>query len=123
MEVGDWVLADVGRNWSLSYIDSFSADEETLHITRIAKTTNGKPVWVGPVPAICHKSLVGTIRITIPPEEVQAYCVEKFEPKLPPYLRNQKKKERPMRTINSNGNLNKAQYRRVMEKACRMNTF
>jgi len=50
------------------------------------------------------------------PEEVQAYCKEKFESKIPPYLRNQKKKDRPMRTVNSNGNLSKAQYVRFMEK-------
>ena len=69
MQVGDWVLAGVGRNWCLSYIDSFSADGETLHITRIAKTMQGKPGWIDPVPTTCHKSLVGAVGITIPPED------------------------------------------------------
>ncbi|OES46015.1 hypothetical protein [Domibacillus iocasae] len=50
------------------------------------------------------------------PEEVKAYCVERFESKIPSYLRNQKKKDRPMCTVNSNGNLSKAQYIRFMEK-------
>jgi len=69
VQIGDWVLAGVGRNWYLSYIDSYSADGETIHITRIAKTTKGKPVWIDPVPATCHNSLVGTVGITIPLED------------------------------------------------------
>ncbi|OES45250.1 hypothetical protein [Domibacillus iocasae] len=50
------------------------------------------------------------------PEEVQAYCFEKFESNRPVYLRNTKKQTRPKRTVNSNGNLSKAQYVRFMEK-------
>lgn len=50
------------------------------------------------------------------PEEVQAYCAEKFESKLPSYLRKQKKQERPRRTVNSNGSLSKAQYKRFVDK-------
>ncbi|OES46153.1 hypothetical protein [Domibacillus iocasae] len=50
------------------------------------------------------------------PDEVKTYCKEKFESKILPYLRNQKKKDRPVRTVNSNGNLSKAQYMRFMEK-------
>jgi len=50
------------------------------------------------------------------PEEVKAYCAEKFESKLPAYLRNMKKQERPKRTVNSNGNLSKAQYEKFVAK-------
>jgi len=69
LQVGDWVLAGVSRNWYLSYIDSFSIDGETIHITRVAKSMNGKPGWIDPVPATCHKSLIGEVEITIRPED------------------------------------------------------
>ena len=50
------------------------------------------------------------------PDEVKAYCTEKFESKLPAYLRKRKKQERPKRTVNSNGNLSKAQYEKFIAK-------
>lgn len=50
------------------------------------------------------------------PEEVEVYCEEKFESKLPAYLRNMKKQDRPKHPFNSNGNLSKAQYMWLMEK-------
>ncbi|MEM1503739.1 hypothetical protein RG959_10015 [Domibacillus sp. 8LH] len=69
MQVGDWVLAGVGRNWYLSYIDSFSSDGDTVHITRIARSAKRQPVWIEPLPATCHKSLVSATGITMPPED------------------------------------------------------
>ncbi|WP_046178839.1 hypothetical protein [Domibacillus tundrae] len=50
------------------------------------------------------------------PEEVQAYCIEKFESKRPVYLRKVKPEAKVKRTVNSNGNLSKAQYMRFVEK-------
>ncbi|OLN21725.1 hypothetical protein BTO30_13570 [Domibacillus antri] len=56
------------------------------------------------------------------PEEVKAYCAEKFESKRPAYLREADERvgnrfsSRGKRTVNSNGNLSKAQYMRFMEK-------
>ena len=69
MQVGDWFLAGVGCNWSLSYSDSFSSDGDTVHITRIARSAQGQPVWIDPVPATCHKSLVTKLETTLPPED------------------------------------------------------
>ncbi len=69
MQVGDWVLAAAGRHWYLSYIDSFSSDDETVHVTKVARSVKGQPVWVEPEHATCHKSLVGPLNITIPAED------------------------------------------------------
>ena len=56
------------------------------------------------------------------PEEVKAYCAEKFESKRPAYLSKAEQMSgergvyRKKRTVNSNGNLSRAQYIRFMEK-------
>ncbi|OLN21870.1 hypothetical protein BTO30_12695 [Domibacillus antri] len=55
------------------------------------------------------------------PEEVKAYCAEKFEAIRPAYLREAEERlgnrfSSRKRTDNSNGNLSKAQYMRFMEK-------
>lgn len=56
------------------------------------------------------------------PEEVRAYCIQKFESKRPAYLRKAEERvgnrfsSRGKRTVNSNGNLSKAEYMRFMEK-------
>ncbi|MET1029652.1 hypothetical protein [Domibacillus tundrae] len=55
------------------------------------------------------------------PEEMAAYC-KKFEAKRPAYVREADEQlgnrfsSRGKRTVNSNGNLSKAQYMRFMEK-------
>jgi hypothetical protein len=58
LHIGDWVLAASGRYWYMSYIDSFSKDSETVHVTKIARFISGIPEYVKPSPAICSLSLV-----------------------------------------------------------------
>jgi hypothetical protein len=58
MNIGDWVLAASGRYWYMSYIDSFSKDSETVHVTKIARFISGIPEYVKPSPSICALNLI-----------------------------------------------------------------
>ncbi len=58
MNIGDWVLAASGRYWYMSYIDSFSKDLETVHVTRITRFVEGNPENIKPAPATCSMSLI-----------------------------------------------------------------
>ena len=58
MNIGDWVLAASGRYWYMSYIDSFSKDLETVHVTKITRFVRGIPENIKPAPATCSISLI-----------------------------------------------------------------
>ncbi|WP_082193951.1 hypothetical protein [Bacillus sp. 37MA] len=58
MKVGDWVLAASGRYWYTSYIDSFSQDSETVHVTKITRFVRGIPENIKPAPATCSMNLI-----------------------------------------------------------------
>ncbi|MGG3452241.1 hypothetical protein [Domibacillus aminovorans] len=42
----------------MSYIDSFSEDLETVHMTKIARFVRGIPENIKPAPATCSMSLI-----------------------------------------------------------------
>ncbi len=58
MNIGDWVLAASGRYWYMSYIDSFSKDLETAHVTKITRFVKGMPENVKPTPSTCSMNLI-----------------------------------------------------------------
>ncbi|WP_018392466.1 hypothetical protein [Bacillus sp. 37MA] len=58
MNIGDWVLAASSRYWYMSYIDSFSQDLETVHVTKITRFVRGIPENIQPAPATCSMSLI-----------------------------------------------------------------
>ncbi|OKL37015.1 hypothetical protein [Domibacillus mangrovi] len=58
MNIGDWVLAASGKYWYMSYIDSFSRDSETVHVTKITRFVEGIPENIKPAPATCSMRLI-----------------------------------------------------------------
>ncbi|MGG3450495.1 hypothetical protein ABER98_11520 [Domibacillus aminovorans] len=58
LKAGDWVLAASGGYWYMSYIDSFSQDLETVHVTKIVRFISGIPEYIKPAPATCSLNLI-----------------------------------------------------------------
>ncbi|MGG3452065.1 hypothetical protein ABER98_19830 [Domibacillus aminovorans] len=69
LKVRDWVLAASGRYWYMSYIDSFSKNLETVHVTKIARFIRGIPENIKPAPATCSMSLIVPLDLSLLQED------------------------------------------------------